>query len=334
VYNEEIGMSASSAAVRTSLVGSLLGCVLLMLFVPAGAGSVRAPAAARGVPLTPVTIAALPLEPTAQIFYAKHRGFFARQGIDARITLVTDPPQIVAAVLSGDAQFSPVNSGALAILKTRGAPIRVVAAGALYRRKAPASALVAAPRERITRARDLVGKRIGIDARNTIAHIGLLKWLKGNGVSADDVRLVEIPFAQMLAPLRRGTIDAAFLPEPYLTMATQRGARRVAHAFHAVCARDCLLTFFMARRDVDPNLAARFRNAVQAAAVWANKTQNDRASGAILARYAPIDAAVIRKMTRTRFSERLRPAPAQPWIDVYAEFGVIPASFSALDLVK
>jgi hypothetical protein len=43
---------------------------------------------------------------------------------------------------------------------------------------------------------------------------------------------------------------------------------------------------------------------------------------------------VIAKMTRTSYARRLRPALAQPWIDVYAEFGVIPASFSANDLVK
>jgi len=138
----------------------------------------------------------------------------------------------------------------------------------------------------------------------------------------------------MLGPLRGGTVDAAVLPEPFLTLAIQRGARRVAHTTDAVCSRDCLLTVWMSRRDVDPELAARFRNAIQAAAVWANQKENDRASGAILARYAPIDAAVIKKMTRTRFAERLRPALAQPWIDVFAEFGVIPASFSAIDLVK
>jgi hypothetical protein len=39
-------------------------------------------------------------------------------------------------------------------------------------------------------------------------------------------------------------------------------------------------------------------------------------------------------MTRTSFATRLRPGLAQPWIDVFAEFGVIPASFSANDLVK
>lgn len=316
---------------RAFVVATLM-CVLAVLAIPSsGTATARD---GRGAPLTPVTVAVLPLEPAALAMYAKHRGYFVRQGIDARIRILLDPAQIVAAVLSGDAQFVGSTTGALAILRSRGAPVRLVAAGALYRPKVPTTALVAAPGRRIARAQDLVGRRIAIDAPNTLAHVGLLKWLKRNGLSADDVRLVEIPFAQMLGPLLRGTVDAAVLPEPYQTLATQRGARPIASILSAVCSRDCLLTISIARRDIDPRLAARFRNAIQAAAVWANRRRNDRASGAILARYVPIDAAVIRKMTRTRFATRLRPVQAQPWIDVLAEFGLIPRSFSANDLVK
>jgi NitT/TauT family transport system substrate-binding protein len=318
-------------ALVPSLVVILLVVILLM---PGGAGGAATPPARQSAPLTTVTIATLPLEPAALAFYAHHRGFFRQQGIDAKLLVVAEPSQLVAALLSGDAQFSGLNVGGAATLKARDVPVRVVAAGAMYRRAAPATALVAAPGKRITRARDLIGKKVAIDAQNTIAHIALLKWLKGNGISAGAVQLVELPFPQMLGPLRRGQIDAAVLPEPFLTLALQAGAGRVANILHAVCREDCLITVWLARKDMDPVLAARFRNAIQAAAVWANREQNDAASGAILARYAPIDKAVIARMTRTRFSTRLRPALAQPWIDVYAEFGVIPASFRAIDLVK
>lgn len=297
-----------------------------------GGSAIAAPGASP--PLTTVEVAILPLEPTALAMYAKHRGFFQKQGIDAKINVLADPAQVVAAVLSGDVQFSSLSIGGLATLKSRGAPVRLVAAGALYRPKSPTSALVAMPQKRITRARDLVGKLIAIDAENTIAHIGLLKWLKVNGVSRDDVRFTTIPFAQILAPLTRGTFDAALLPEPFLTLAEERGARRVAHMFNAVCAQPCLLTIWMARKDVDANLVARYRNAIQAAAVWANQKRSDRASAAILARYAPIEPAVIQRMKRSTFATRLRLGLAQPWINVYAEFGVIPAAFPAKDLVK
>ena len=39
-------------------------------------------------------------------------------------------------------------------------------------------------------------------------------------------------------------------------------------------------------------------------------------------------------MTRTTFATRLRVSLAQPWLDVFAEYGVIPASFKPIDLVK
>jgi NitT/TauT family transport system substrate-binding protein len=300
------------------------------LVLPIPAASTPAVAA----PLTPVTIATLPLEPAALAFYAHHRGYFRQQGLDAKLLVLSEPAQLVAALLSGDATVSGFNVGGAAILKSRDAPVHVVAAGAVYTRAAPNTAVVAARGEAIARARDLIGKRIGIDAANTIAHVGLLKWLKGNGVSASEVRFVELPFPQMLGPLGRGTIDAAILPEPYVTLALRRGAKRVANVLHATCAVDCLLTVWMTRRDADPLLAARFRNAIQAAAVWANQPRNDRASGRILGRYAPIDDALLAKMTRSRFAQRLRPAMAQPWIDAFAEFGAIPASFRAIDLVK
>ena len=44
--------------------------------------------------------------------------------------------------------------------------------------------------------------------------------------------------------------------------------------------------------------------------------------------------AQLAKLTRTRFATRLRPELEQPWSDVYADFGVIPSSFPAIDLTK
>jgi len=67
---------------------------------------------------------------------------------------------------------------------------------------------------------------------------------------------------------------------------------------------------------------------------WADKNKNRRASSVILAKYSKVDPALIRRTTRVHFATRLRLSMAQPWIDAFAEFGVIPQSFSALDLVK
>ena len=68
--------------------------------------------------------------------------------------------------------------------------------------------------------------------------------------------------------------------------------------------------------------------------MWANEKRNQVASGRILARYAPVDAKVLAKITRIGYATRLRPRSGQPWIDLFAEYKLIPESFSAVDLVK
>jgi NitT/TauT family transport system substrate-binding protein len=294
-----------------------------------------APLAAGGdAQLTKIKVGFLAAEPAGLVTYAKHRGMFTKQGIDAEMVPRTDPALILAAFQAGDVQFTGTHAGAAALLKSRGAPMKVVASGALYEPKNPTSALVGPRGSSIKRARDLVGKTILIDGPNTIAHIGVLKWLKRGGVSKDDVRINFVVFQDMIASLSRGDVDAAFLPEPYITEAVQRGSKVVAYPFNAVCSKVCVITFWMARADVDANVVARFRNAMQNAAVWANQDKNDAVSAKILAKYVTIDAKVLAKMKRSSFGMRLRPSLAQPWLDAFAEFGVIPPGFKAIDLVR
>ena len=79
---------------------------------------------------------------------------------------------------------------------------------------------------------------VAVDAQNDRAHRAA-EMAQGGGVAAGQVSVVELPFAQMLAPLQRGQFDAAWLPEPFLTMALGRGAAGRANAMDAVCASAC-----------------------------------------------------------------------------------------------
>jgi NitT/TauT family transport system substrate-binding protein len=175
---------------------------------------------------------------------------------------------------------------------------------------------------------------VGVDRSGSIAHVALLKWLKRGGVRPEDVELTFYAFPDMIGPLSRGTIDAAVLPEPWLTQAQQQGAALAARIFASVCTRPCLWTVWLARSDVDRTLAARFRNAIQEAAVWANRKESRPAIDAILGRQTELPPNVIRRMTHSMFATRLRLVRAQPWIDVYKEFEFIPQTFTARDLLE
>lgn len=281
-----------------------------------------------------IEVGVAPFDPVSAPFYAQELGLFARAGLDVNLTILTNPGLAQNGVISGQLDFAGAQVGGLAIAEARKAPVRMVAGGAVYRPKAPDAGFVAAPQRRITRASQLVGERVGIDSEVTIAGVALVRWLAQRGVDADDVQLQRATFPDMLALLVRGEIAAAVLPEPYLTQALARGGTRIANVFGAVCPRLCLNTGWMARADVDPSVAARFRTAIQAAGAWANKKENRLRSAAILAKYSKIRPSLIARSTRTTHATRLRPALAQPWIDVYAELGLIPEAFPAIELVR
>jgi NitT/TauT family transport system substrate-binding protein len=280
------------------------------------------------------TIAFLPVEPTAQAIYAEGKGLFRKHGIDAKLLPLVDPGATSAALLSGDATFAAADVGALLLARSQGLPVKLVAGGAAYSSKAPTATLMSAPGKRYSSPRDLVGKRIGFDRVGSIAYVALVEWLEQGGVHEADVTLVRSAFQDMIGGLSRGTFDAAVMPEPFITAARRAGAKPLAPIFETVCRAECLMTVWITRKDVDPNLVARFRNAIQEAAVWADRRQNDKASGAILARRTALQNAVIGKITRSTFATRLRLRQVQPWIDAYARRALIKEPFPAIDLVK
>ena len=54
--------------------------LLALLLVPLGGSAIAAPGDSEQ--LQTVKVAILPLEPVGQVLYAKHRGFFRKQGLD------------------------------------------------------------------------------------------------------------------------------------------------------------------------------------------------------------------------------------------------------------
>jgi NitT/TauT family transport system substrate-binding protein len=259
---------------------------------------------------------------------------FRKQGLDAELKFLSDGQQVVAALLSGDADFGAVSLPLAASLKSREVPLEVVAAAAMYNPRKADAVIVRAPGRTLGRARDLVGRTLAVGSRGSPGELAALEWLEKNGVDPDDVNIVYIPFSQVPAALTGGNADAAVVAEPFLTLALDQGAKQLAKHIDTVCPKTCQIGLWLARADVNQNLAARFRNAVQNASLWANQERNDPVSGKILAKYAPIDAEVIEKMRRATFGTRLRASLAKPWLDVLKKRGIIPASFKHGDLVK
>jgi hypothetical protein len=253
--------------------------------------------------------------------------------VDVGDGVMLDPSLVPAAVLSGQVQFAAFNIGGLANLKARGVPVKLIASGALYRPKAPTGTRRGAgeevhPRPRPRRQEDR-DRRAGDDRARRPAQVAQAgRRLPGrrDPRRAQRVRADDGASGPWTGRCRRAARAVRQSGASWLQTDRSALRRRLCEGLpdHGVDGAE--------GRRRERGQPVQERN--PGAALWANQKRNQQASAAVLDRYAPTDAAVLRKMTRTRYSTRLRPTLAQPWIDAYAEFGVIPTSFSAIDLVR
>src|SRR6478672_12950294 len=122
------------------------GLIAALVFIPSI--SCLAQSNARAIVHIPTkSLTSMPL------FFGKDKGFFAREGIDADLVLMS-PPTAIAALVAGELDFSTtVGAGISATF--RGLPIKRV----LYIQQYVTFALMAAPETKSVR--DLIGKSVG-----------------------------------------------------------------------------------------------------------------------------------------------------------------------------
>jgi len=127
------------------------------------------------------------------------KGFFADEGLDLQITPGGPNVDGIAAVASGAANFGQYNSTtSIMLARSEGIPIKAFAAGF---QKHP-FAFVSKKEKPVRTPRDLIGKRIGIQATSLIILKALMKL---NDIKESDVEIVTV--GPEVAPFITGQVD-------------------------------------------------------------------------------------------------------------------------------
>src|SRR5207245_8244122 len=80
-------------------------------------------------------------------------------------------------------------------------------------------------------AKDLNGKKIAVNTRNNIVHVGVMEWMEQKGGDPKTAQFVELPFPQMPAALTQGQVDAIAPTEPFVTVSTSQDGQILANYF-------------------------------------------------------------------------------------------------------
>lgn len=275
-----------------------------------------------------IRVLTVPIDVAAQPFYALDMGFFKKEGLDAEVTPLANGPAIIAALVSGSADFGTGGTVSIATAHEKGIPIVVVAPAGLYSSAEPTDALVVAKTSAISKPKDLAGKTIALSGIRTIAEVSLRAWLAKAGVDYGHVHIIEMPFGEMDAALASGRVDAADLAEPFLSAAQDT---RVLGAFSDAVAPQWMEGAYFctaAYAKAHPDIVKRFSAAIALASDWANGHRAE--SAAILQKYSK--ATLLPTTHRVLYRDALRPGDLQPLIDISAKYGLIAKPFPAQDL--
>lgn len=142
----------------------------------------------------------------SQIWVAKEKGYFTKQGIDAQITTFATGVEAIDALLIGRADMA-VGLDFPIVSRIQGGKLTVLA-GIFH--SAPGFHKLVVSND-IKEPKDLAGKKIGI-ATGTAEHLITMKYLEENGIPEDKVEIVGFTsLMEIVASLRSGRIDASFV---------------------------------------------------------------------------------------------------------------------------
>ncbi|HEX9162754.1 MAG TPA: ABC transporter substrate-binding protein [Thermoanaerobaculia bacterium] len=131
-------------------------------------------------------------------------------------------PEIKEALMSNKMQAGFMVAPMAIALRAQGVPIKIVYLGHRY-----GSAVVVAKNGPIRTFGDLRGRTIAIPSRYSDERLIIFKALAQNGMSARDIRMVEMAPPDVAGALAAGAIDAFSMGEPYPAQAEMAGFGRV-----------------------------------------------------------------------------------------------------------
>jgi NitT/TauT family transport system substrate-binding protein len=315
---------------RLRLVG-MVGVAALIAAACSNGGGTAAPT---GLEKTNLTVAAVPALDSAGLYIAQQRGLFAAEGLHVTIVPAISSATVIAAQRAGKYDITVGAYVAYMIADaTQHANLRVLAPGSDM---APLTQeVMIAAGSSILSVAGLKGKKIGVNALNNIGTLMVSALLADNGVSPNDVTFVPIPFPAMAAALKAHTVDAAWLPEPFITGAEESiGARSLADVDQGATQNLPVSGYIVTQPWLDkyPNTAAAFRRAVLRAQSIANSNLAAVQNGMVA--YGGASRTTAQIAADPTYPLRSNPALLQRIAQLMEQFGMTQQVFNAPSMVR
>jgi NitT/TauT family transport system substrate-binding protein len=297
-----------------------------------GAALIAATAAAQAQSAPRIRIGAVATETFAEPLYAQDYGAFARAGLGVDLSLFASGAGVNQAMSGGALDVAACDPIQLMNAIDHGIPYQYFAGGLVHVGEAPTTVLCVAKSGPVKTAKDLEGQTIGIITLHNLAEFSIREWMTQQGADPSKARFIELTGPSMPAAVARGTVAAAMLIEPYLSMSAA-DTRVLANPYNSIADR-FILNAFYARRDwlaQNAVLAKKLTGALYDAARWIDTHRTE--SLPILVKYGKFEPDKLATMRRATYATALDPALIAPVIEIAAKYKAVERTLPPADLI-
>lgn len=285
--------------------------------------------------LVEVTVGVIPIVDVAPIYLGKEKGFFEAQGLDVTLELAQGGAAIVPAVVSGEYEFGFSNVTSLLVGASKGVPVKVVGPGN-FTTGEPGNdfgGVVAGADSGIEDTADLAGATVAVNTLNNIGDSTVRHVVAEAGGDPDDVEFVEMGFPDMPAAVANGDVDAAWILEPFLTIAQDQGAALVSSNYAETDPELMIAAYFTSDQLVaeQPETLDAFRAALTESLAYA--AENPDETREILDSYTEIDPAVKEAMVMPRFDTEMSADSFGTLAGLALEYGLVDSELDTSQLL-
>jgi NitT/TauT family transport system substrate-binding protein len=301
--------------------------MLLTVGLFLGLGSSPAPSQTAGPAAAPekphLKVGLIPISNLVPLHVAQKLGYLKEGGLTIETTTASGGPALTSGVIGGSLDLTYTNYVSISQAVAEGFELMVVAHQNNAQEAPPdAAAIVVRADSPITKAADLTGKRIALNALTNINRIAAQYYLEKHGVAADKVKFIEVPFPNMGDLLAQGQADAAFLVEPFKTILTKAGKiKPIAYPFIDVTPSMPIACFVASKKFVrdHPVTVERFVAALARANDYLNANREELVK--YTAEYTKSSPDLIREVVLDRWTHIANEKNIQLLADLSHKYG-------------
>ena len=284
--------------------------------------------------LIPVSLGLIPIVDVSPIYIGLRHGFFKKQGLEVKPTFSAGGAAIVPAVVSGGIDIGYSNTVSLITAAQKGLPVQIIAPGSQVgsTQDQDHCFMFVRGNSAIRAPLELAGKTIAVNTVKNLGDVSTKSALEALGVDTSTLRFVEVPFPDMEAALQSGRVDATWPCEPFVTMASDSGQRRLVGTLVGTMPNLQFSAYFASHSyaQMNADVVRRFQRAMSESLEYARKHPEEIRT--VTTEYAKVSPDVAKRMILPVWtSMTVDKASISRLSDISVKYGIIPR---APDLTK